>query len=71
VLLESTPVGIDADSAAASLDRLDGVRSVHHLHVRAVDPTTAALTAHVELGPDTDLHTAQEIADRSRHLVAE
>jgi cobalt-zinc-cadmium efflux system protein len=71
VLLESAPVGIDADSVAAYLDRLEGVRSVHHLHVWAIDSTTAALTAHLELEPDTDLHTAQEIADRARHLVAE
>ena len=71
VLLESAPAGIDADSVAAALGGLDGVRSVHHLHVWAIDSTTAALTAHLELLPGTDLHSAQEVADRARHLVAE
>jgi cobalt-zinc-cadmium efflux system protein len=71
VLLESAPADVDTEAVAAALGEVDRVRSVHHLHVWAIDSTTAALTAHLELEPGTDLHTAQEAADRARHLVAD
>ncbi|MBM3663808.1 MAG: cation transporter [Actinobacteria bacterium] len=71
VLLESAPADVDTEAVAAALGKVDGVRSAHHLHVWAIDSTTAALTAHLELEPGTDLHTAQEVADGARHLVAD
>jgi cobalt-zinc-cadmium efflux system protein len=70
VLLESAPPGIDPQAVSETLAAVDGVRSVHHLHVWAIDSTTNALTAHLELEPDTDLHAAQEIADVCRRLAA-
>jgi cobalt-zinc-cadmium efflux system protein len=69
LLLESTPAGIDPDEVEAVLGSLDGVRSAHHLHIWGIDSQHAALTAHLELEPGTDLHRAQEIADDGRAVL--
>jgi cobalt-zinc-cadmium efflux system protein len=70
LLLESTPSGIDPNEVAEVLAAVDGVQSAHHLHIWGIDSQHAALTAHLELEPGTDLHRAQEVADECRELLA-
>jgi cobalt-zinc-cadmium efflux system protein len=71
VLLEATPSGIDPVEVTSALGTLEGVTSVHHLHIWAIDSQSTALTAHLELEDGTDLHRAQETADDARTLLAE
>jgi cobalt-zinc-cadmium efflux system protein len=70
LLLESTPAGIEPVEVEHVLASVTGVRSAHHLHIWGIDSQHAALTAHLELEPDIDLHGAQEIADRCRSVLA-
>ena len=45
--LMGVPAGIDLDEVDAALGSLDGVRSVHHLHIWPLSTTETALTAHL------------------------
>lgn len=45
--LAGVPLGIDLDEVEAALGRLDGVASVHDLHVWPLSTTETALTAHL------------------------
>ena len=69
VLLEATPPGIDPDEVTTALTEMEGVNSVHHLHIWSIDSQTTALTAHLDLVDGMDLHTAQEIADGGRTML--
>ena len=45
--LAGVPSGIDADLVEAELARLDGVETVHDLHIWPLSTTETALTAHL------------------------
>ena len=47
VLMEAAPAGVDVDRVGASVCEVDGVRSVHDLHVWTVTAGFGALSAHV------------------------
>ncbi len=47
VLLESTPPTINASHVAAAIESVPGVKSVHDLHIWAIEPRLIMLTAHV------------------------
>jgi len=49
--LAGVPSGIDADMVAAELAQLDGVETVHDLHIWPLSTTETALTAHL-VAPD-------------------
>lgn len=60
VLLESAPAGLDVDELGRALCGVDGVTSVHELHVWTVTSGFVALSAHVVAKPRGD-------RDRVRH----
>lgn len=66
VFLEAAPSGIDPGTIGAELARVDGVASVHDLHVWEIGPGTAALSAHVLVRPPRDCH---EVAGELRTLL--
>lgn len=47
VLLESTPPTISASHVAATIESIPGVKTVHDLHIWAVEPRLIMLTCHV------------------------
>ncbi|CAN5510063.1 cation diffusion facilitator family transporter [soil metagenome] len=70
VLLEATPAGIDPDAVEDALDDLDGVRAVHHLHIWSIDSEQTAMTAHLVMDANVDLHQAQGISDQARSVLS-
>lgn len=54
VLMESAPAGLDPDLLAQELCRIEGVRSVHDLHVWTLTPGFENLSAHVVVDPGLD-----------------
>jgi len=56
VLLEGTPVGMDADAIGRALAGHPGVTEVHDLHVWEVTTDFPALAAHVMVAPGDDCH---------------
>lgn len=63
ILLEGTPVHIDADAIAARLLAVPGVREVHDLHVWTHTPGVESLTAHVQLDRPHDEALARSLRD--------
>jgi cobalt-zinc-cadmium efflux system protein len=57
VLMEAAPVGIDVEDLGAAVCAVEGVRSVHDLHVWTVTAGFGAIAAHVVVprGSDRDL----------------
>ncbi|MBI5482412.1 MAG: cation transporter [Deltaproteobacteria bacterium] len=78
VLLEGTPTHIDLDRLTADLERLEGVKEVHDLHVWTIASGLHALSAHVVVpghtlrdggGSDAVLRRIKEFL-LARHAIA-
>ena len=54
VLMEAAPAGIDVEGVGAAFCAVDGVRSVHDLHVWTVTAGFSALAAHVVVAERSD-----------------
>ncbi len=54
ILLQGVPRGIDLDSVRAAIAAMEGVASVHDLHVWSVAGDDASLTAHIVLATGAD-----------------
>lgn len=49
LLMEGTPEGINLKDVALSMENIDGVNNVHHVHIWQIDENRNALEAHVVL----------------------
>ncbi len=54
VLMEAAPAGLDVDQVGAAICGVEGVRSVHDLHVWTVTAGFGAIAAHVVVARGTD-----------------
>jgi cobalt-zinc-cadmium efflux system protein len=69
VLLEGTPAGVDPDDVEAALAAMDGVETVHHLHVWNLASDVPALSAHVVLTGERTLHEAQATGQDLKRML--
>ena len=69
VLLEGTPEGLDVDEVQHAIAGSDGVAGVHHLHLWSIASDAPALSAHVVLAGEPDLHEAQARGDELRRML--
>lgn len=69
VLMEGAPTGTDAAAVEQDILAVAGVTEVHHLHLWSLSSSVTALSAHVVLDGDLDLHGAQEHGDRVRTML--
>jgi cobalt-zinc-cadmium efflux system protein len=69
VLLEATPAGLDLDALAAEMVGVDGVETVHDLHVWTLSSDVRALSAHVVLEGHPTLEEAQVVGERVKVLL--
>ena len=54
MLMEAAPADLDVDAVGGAICGIDGVRSVHDLHVWTVTSGFGALAAHVVVVRDSD-----------------
>jgi cobalt-zinc-cadmium efflux system protein len=64
--LAGVPIGIDVDQVEAELAQLDGVETVHDLHVWPLSTTETALTAHL-VAPD--VASTDELLQTARSML--
>jgi cobalt-zinc-cadmium efflux system protein len=64
--LAGVPSGIDVDQVEAELAQLDGVETVHDLHVWPLSTTETALTAHL-VAPD--VISTDELLQSARSML--
>ena len=69
VLLESTPRDVDLERLTAAMSTVDGVASVHDLHVWSLSSEVRALSAHLVLDGHPSLEEAQHVGDRVKDAV--
>ena len=51
VLMLGTPPGHDPEAVAREIETVEGVQSLHHLHLWSLQENTAALSAHLVIAP--------------------
>jgi cobalt-zinc-cadmium efflux system protein len=68
VLLEAVPEHIDVEAVSADLDRIDGVVSVHDLHIWTLSSGQIAMSAHLDV---THLEAWPRVLDAARELLHE
>ncbi|MDN5863382.1 MAG: cation diffusion facilitator family transporter [Salinisphaera sp.] len=68
VLLEGVPRGIDAVDVRTALVAVDGVRSVHDLHIWTLSSSSYALAAHVDVD---SLRSWREVLPRLQTILRE
>lgn len=66
ILLEGVPANVDLYKISAALTQLDGVQSVHDLHVWALTSGKSSLTAHLVI----PTHDMQQVLHEARELLA-
>ena len=59
MLMLGAPPGLDAERVLATMEAVDGVRSVHHLHLWEMQEGEAAVDAHVVAEPRADAATVR------------
>lgn len=69
VLMNVVPAHVDAAEVAATIGAVDGVDSVHHLHVWEMVPGDLALSAHIEVPGDVAVHESQVLLDSVRQAL--
>lgn len=70
LLLDGTPGGIDPAAVTATLEEIDGIARVHHLHIWALGASLPALSCHVVVG-DVPVSTTSELLTRINQLLDE
>lgn len=71
VLLESTPAGLDIAELADAMAEVEGVESVHDLHVWSLSSDLRALAAHLVLDGHPTLEEAQVVGERVRGHITD
>jgi len=69
VLMEGAPEGIDAEAVEEAINAHPHVESVHHLHLWSLASDTPALSSHVVLEGELDLHNAQQRGDDLKQML--
>ena len=57
LLMEGTPEGLSLEAVTSTMEAVDGVNNVHHMHVWQLDEHRNALEAHVVLEESIDMDT--------------
>jgi cobalt-zinc-cadmium efflux system protein len=69
VLMEGSPRGMDPQEVEDAIAADEAVEAVHHLHVWNLASDVSALSAHVILEGEWDLHGAQAEGDRLKTML--
>lgn len=71
ILMEGTPVGIDAESVRTAVRDVPEVVDIHHLHLWNLASDVSACSAHVVLSGTPSLRQAQQIAEQVKAHLAD
>jgi cobalt-zinc-cadmium efflux system protein len=68
VLMEATPEGVSTAEIAQTLEKLEGVADIHHLHAWSLVPGKTLITLHAQVAPD---YTHDAVLARIKQALAE
>jgi cobalt-zinc-cadmium efflux system protein len=69
VLINVVPPNVEAAQVAATIESVDGIDSVHHLHVWEVVPGEMSVSGHLEVEGEMAVHESQILLDGVRKLL--
>ena len=67
ILMEGSPKGVSLDGLVAQISGVDGVLSVHDLHVWSITSGANALTAHIVVSGELNVREAEQILREISH----
>jgi cobalt-zinc-cadmium efflux system protein len=67
ISLDGVPYDIDSEKVAKEIESIEGVKSIHHLHIWALSTTQNALTAHIVLKNEISPTDIPKIKSEIRH----
>jgi len=67
ISMDGVPHNIDFAKVTEDIAKIEGVKSIHHLHIWALSTTQNALTAHIVLKNEISLGDIPKIKEEIRH----
>jgi cobalt-zinc-cadmium efflux system protein len=67
ISLDGVPYNIDSATVVEEIKDVEGVKSIHHLHIWALSTTQNALTAHIVCKPGISLDALPKVKSEIRH----
>jgi cobalt-zinc-cadmium efflux system protein len=65
--LDAVPQGIDLRAVQAAIEKINGVKDFHHIHIWALSTTENALTGHVVLKREIGMEAQEKIKKEIKH----
>ncbi len=61
ILMQFTPEGIDIDEISTIVERIDGVKNIHHIHIWQINDIEIIFEAHIDLHKDIKISEFENI----------
>ncbi|PIE87603.1 MAG: cation transporter [Bacteroidetes bacterium] len=71
ILMQNTPDDIDLDEIKTSVENIEGIDNMHHVHAWRLNDTQTHLEAHINLKNNVDMKTMMQIKGEAEHLLRE
>jgi cobalt-zinc-cadmium efflux system protein len=68
ILLESVPHNVNYESLKGEMEKIEGIVSVHDLHIWSISSANLALSAHIKVA-NQSTHSSQRILQETSHLL--
>jgi cobalt-zinc-cadmium efflux system protein len=65
--LDGVPEGIELKKIRDRIDRIEGVKDFHHIHIWAISTTENALTAHLVVAPNSKMSFIEDLKHKIKH----
>ena len=69
ILMEATPEGIDVSKIKEEVEKLKGVKNLHHVHIWQTDDKNVNFEGHVDLCDDLKISQAHEIKEKIEKIL--
>ena len=70
ILMQSAPGDIDVPAIVEAVERMEGIRNIHHLHLWRLDEERVHFEAHINVESDVDMRRAAAIREAVEALLA-
>ncbi|MNE46885.1 Cadmium, cobalt and zinc/H(+)-K(+) antiporter [compost metagenome] len=67
--LDGVPSNIHLEEVVSLIQKVEGVKEVHHVHIWPLSSTENAMTAHLVLDPSITFDQEPELKHEIRHLL--
>ncbi|QAY65822.1 cation diffusion facilitator family transporter [Paenibacillus protaetiae] len=69
VLMEGTPRNVQVDDIVQAISQIEGVQSVHDVHIWSITSSLNAITAHIVVAGDKTVYETDVLIQRIEHML--